>query len=515
MQNHILLNKDSIRSLLDARISNDIQTLKDLPPPESLCNLTTIAKEIHKSIKNNKKITLIGDYDVDGVVSSVIVKEFFDLISYPLDVVIPNRFKDGYGISKKLLERISADVIITVDNGINAVEAAKICEQKNIKLIITDHHNPPEILPSALICNPKLSPNFPQADICGACVAWYMCAALKKEMNLGVNMTIFLDFLALAIVSDVMPLSGINRVLLKKGIECIKNSNKTAFKILKEKYKSPVDCELISFSFAPLLNCAGRMDSAMLSYEFLCERDYAIGRKKFEHLLLLNEERKKIQNQTYLHAKDMCENSGVIVVYDESWHEGILGIVSARLSEEYKKTSIVLSTSDEGGVIKGSMRGESCMEILDSCSDLLLKYGGHNNAAGLSLKLENLEQLKDRLRFVESFYARDDLVLGEVLFKDLDDEFFNMILCYEPYGEGNFKPHFKTKAKITNIKHIGNNGGHSAFMLRDDNLYLNAIKFGEEIPKILENSEIEIVFCHAFNYYGELIVRVISYKEKE
>ena len=106
-------------------------------------------------------------------------------------------------------------------------------------------------------------------------------------------------------------------------------------------------------------------------------------------------------------------------------------------------------------------------------------------------------------------------MLGEVLFKDLDDEFFNMILCYEPYGEGNFKPHFKTKAKITNIKHIGNNGGHSAFMLRDDNLYLNAIKFGEEIPKILENSEIEIVFCHAFNYYGELIVRVISYKEKE
>jgi single-stranded-DNA-specific exonuclease len=224
-----LLTKSDLFEILSSRFERD-KRLSEIPNPALLQDGQKAAKRIADAIKSNQRIVLVGDYDVDGVSSTAIMVDFFRQIPYPLTALIPNRFKDGYGVSPTLLERIEADLIITVDNGISAIEAADICKQKGIELIITDHHTPGEILPDAYaIVNPKLSTcPYPFKDICGAEVAWLLLALLKKELELDIDMRQFLDILAIAIIADIMPLIDINRTIVKEGLRLLQNSSRPA-----------------------------------------------------------------------------------------------------------------------------------------------------------------------------------------------------------------------------------------------------------------------------------------------
>ena len=207
------LSHENLSALLGSRISTQSEKLSDIPHPSQLKNALKAAKRIADAIRKGEKIALVGDYDVDGVTSTAIVKRFFDLIPYPLVATIPNRFTDGYGVSKGVLERIDADVVFTVDNGINAVEAADVCRARGIDLIITDHHTPSDTLPDAYaIVNPKQRDcPYPFKEICGAQVGWLLMGLIKQELGLTIDMRQFFPFLALAIIADVMPLVGINR----------------------------------------------------------------------------------------------------------------------------------------------------------------------------------------------------------------------------------------------------------------------------------------------------------------
>lgn len=502
MQNLInkTLDKALIETLLKNRFENQITTLKEIPRPATLDNLTLIAQRIKAAILEQKKIAIVGDYDVDGVVSCAILQEFFAKIPYPLEIIIPNRFSDGYGISKALIENLEVQMIITVDNGINATEAADFCKQKGIELIITDHHIPAKELPNALICNPKLSAEFIEKEICGACVAWYLCGSIKEAMGLEIPMVEFLDYLALAIVSDVMPLRGINWVLLKKGLSVFKESKRVAFVLLKEYFKKyNIDSRLIGYYIVPLLNAPGRMQSAMQSYEFLIQKDSKKALAMLEQLLALNAKRKALQSTMYLEAKEQFISQRdylslpCIVVYKLNWNEGVIGIVAAMLYEEFLKPAIVFAKE---GSLKGSMRGVNCMEILGNHQQFLEGFGGHSGAAGIVLKEENLEGFKKAL--IQSQQMGDTQeknllaqrfkgVLGNLSFKEVDEELFLLLQGFEPYGYGNALPRFLTQARVREVRIFGDY--HSSIILENGGIAKEAVMFNRDLSEF-KNQEV-------------------------
>ncbi|MBD5165835.1 single-stranded-DNA-specific exonuclease RecJ [Helicobacter sp.] len=519
-----LLDIQAIEAKLAQRFAEDtIVSLKDLPLPKCLENLPKIAQRIAEAIRQNKRIVVVGDYDVDGVVSCAILYEFFKKLHYPIKVEIPNRFLDGYGLSASVISRLDCEMIITVDNGINAIEAAEICRERGIELIITDHHTPQEELPQALICNPKLSSEFPEPEICGACVAWYLCAALKNEMQSNVSMVEFLDLLALAIVSDVMPLRGINRVLLKKGLEVLRQSKRIALLGLKEHFsKYNLDAQLISYYIAPLLNCAGRMENALLAYHFLIADNFAESKQLLKKLLDLNAKRKTLQNTIYEEAKAMfCaqenhQNLPFVLVFHQSWHEGIIGIIAARLSEEFLKPSIVLTLKD--GILKGSMRSINvdCMQVLEASKEYLIAFGGHIGAAGLSLGLENLENFKQRLmklEYQQTIPAQESYfkeVLGRLPLDLIDVPFFQRIQNFEPFGQGNALPKFYTEALIIEVRYFG--AGHSSVRLQENQSKQNALVFFQDLRESV-GKKIGCIYSLQWDKYNHNVVLNLEHYE--
>ncbi|MEO1953463.1 MAG: DHH family phosphoesterase, partial [Campylobacterales bacterium] len=329
------LTKQQLYNILLSRFETQDKKLSHIPNPALLKDATKSAKRIAQAIKNNQKIVLVGDYDVDGVVSSAIMVDFFRQIPYPLEAVIPNRFNDGYGVSPSILNRIEADLIITVDNGISAIEAGKICKQRGIDLIITDHHTPSEILPDAYaIIDPKLDDcEYPFKEICGAEVAWLLLGLVKKELSLNINMGSFLDVLCIAIIADIMPLIDINRTLVKEGLKAISNSTRPASIIIRDFLNKPrISSEDIAFAIAPRINSAGRLEDASIALEFFIAQDTHSAYKQFEILNSLNEHRKETEAETTKEAIDeVDEDAKVIVVAREDWHEGVVGIVASRL----------------------------------------------------------------------------------------------------------------------------------------------------------------------------------------
>ena len=472
-----LLNKSDIFELLSQRFESEDKKLSQIPNPALLQDATKSAKKIAQAIRENKRITLVGDYDVDGVSSTAIMVDFFRQIPYPLEAIIPNRFTDGYGVSPNVLNRVDADLVITVDNGIAAVGAAQICKERNIELIITDHHTPSEILPEAFaIVDPKLSTcEYPFKEICGAQVAWLLLALVKKELNLAIDMKQFLDILAIAIIADIMPLIDINRTLVKEGLKLIMNSNRPSSVIIRDFLnKSVVTSEDIAFQIAPRINSAGRLEDASIALEFFTATSTAKAYKQFELLGKLNDLRKATEAECTQEAMESASGEDdVIVVWGKNWHEGVVGIVAARLVEKFARPAIVLSC--ENGVAKGSARsiGEvSIYELIKENEHLLTKFGGHKMAAGLGLLEEDIDAFRIAINKTASKLDPDDFipkdtVMGILSSDDIDMELLNLLESFEPFGEANHRPRFLLKdAEVVSIKLMGADKSHSRIEVR-------------------------------------------------
>jgi len=472
-----ILNKQTLFELLSSRFSDEDKKLSQIPNPALLHDGVKAAKKIAKSIRENKHITLVGDYDVDGVSSSAIMVDFFRQIPYPLEVIIPNRFKDGYGVSPSVLQRIDTDLIITVDNGISAIEAAKICKERSIELIITDHHTPAEILPEAYaIVDPKLSScKYPFSEICGAQVAWLLLGLLKKELSLEINMKQFLDILAIAIIADIMPLTDINRTLVKEGLKVLMNSNRPASIIIRDFLnKSIINSEDIGFQIAPRINAAGRLEDASIALDFFTSTDTHEAYKLFDRLDKLNELRKDTEAQTT--QKALLQGNAqdkVVVVSGEGWHEGVVGIVAARVVDNFERPAIVLSC--ENGIAKGSARsiGEvNIYELIKENESFLSKFGGHKMAAGLGLKEENIDAFrvainKSASKINEKDFLPKEDIIGIMPSDEIDLELLSLLDNFEPYGEANNRPLFLVKdAQILEIKLFGKEKNHSKIIIR-------------------------------------------------
>jgi len=477
MTDSSLITKETLLRILSSRFSSEEKKLSQIPNPALLQDASNAAKKIANAIRENKKITLVGDYDVDGVSSTAIMVDFFRQIPYPLEAIIPNRFRDGYGVSPNVLERIDSDLVITVDNGISAIEAAKICQERGIELIITDHHTPSEILPEAFaIVDPKLfTCEYPFKEICGAQVAWLLLALVKKELNLTIDMKQFLDILAVAIIADIMPLIDINRTLVKEGLKLMMHSTRPSSIIIRDFLnKSTITSEDIAFAIAPRLNSAGRLEDASIALEFFTATDTNAAYRQFELLGKLNDLRKETEKQTTLNAVEKVNASDkVIVVAGENWHEGVVGIVAARLVDKFAKPTIVLSIED--GVAKGSARSigdVNIYELIKENEHLLTKFGGHKMAAGLGLLEEDITAFKDAINATASLLDPKDFipkehVTGILSTDDVDLELLDLLESFEPYGEANLRPSFLIKdAEVVSIKLMGSDKSHSRIEIR-------------------------------------------------
>ena len=471
------LDKRALFELLSSRFKDEEKKLSQIPNPALLQDASNAALKISNAIRENRRITLVGDYDVDGVSSTAIMVDFFRQIPYPLEAIIPNRFRDGYGVSPNVLERIDADLVITVDNGISAIEAARVCKERGIELIITDHHTPGDILPEAFaIVDPKLpSCEYPFVEICGAQVAWLLLALVKKELKLDIDMKQFLDILAIAIIADIMPLIDINRTLVKEGLKLIMTSNRPSSIIIRDFLdKSNISSEDIAFQIAPRLNSAGRLEDASIALDFYTAADTNRAYKQFELLGQLNDLRKDTEKQTTLNAIEKVDESDkVIVVAGKGWHEGVVGIVAARLVDKFGKPAIVLSI--ENGIAKGSARSigdVSIYELIKDNEQLLTKFGGHKMAAGLGLTEENITAFKKAINETASKLDPNDFIpkdktIGILSTDEIDLELLDLLESFEPYGEANPRPSFLLEnAEVVSIKLMGSDKSHSRIEVR-------------------------------------------------
>jgi len=496
------ITKSKLHEILSARNGNNpYSKLADIPKPDSFKDIKKATSRIKEAILNKETITIVGDYDVDGVVSTTIIVDFFEKINYKVNYIIPNRFKHGYGLSTKIVDLIDDGLVITVDNGISAVASSKLLKEKGVDLIITDHHTVGDELPEALaIVNPKQADcGFPFKEICGAQVAWYLCAAVKSELNLEVKMSDFLDLLCVAIIADIMPMTSLNFTMVKQGLKKIKTSTRPAFIELnacmrKEKFIS----DDIGFLIAPKINSAGRMEDASTALKFLLSKTTREAQDGLYALNDLNDYRKTLQEEISCKAMaEVSEEDTVIVVWGEDWHEGVIGIVASKLSNHYKKPAFVLSITD--GVAKGSARsnGEiNLHEIITQTQDLLLGFGGHKNAAGLSLVKENLTLFKKNINEIVQFNDKPlhnhIPTIGVLDVSSVDLDFISIIEEFEPYGLENTKPIFQIEnAVILKEEFIGKDQNHLKLTLKVDGHIIEALKFHNNYK--LNKNKIDLV----------------------
>ena len=483
------LNIKDIENILQNRIKNDkYQTLKSMPTPENFKDIDKATKRIVDAIKNDETINLVGDYDVDGVTSTAIMVSFFSALGVEINYIIPNRFEHGYGLSPLILEQIYDGIIITVDNGISAVESAQICKQRGLDLIITDHHTVGDVLPDAYaIVNPKQSDcPFPFSEICGAQIAWYLCASIKKELKFDYNLMELFDLLSLAIVADIMPMVSLNKTMVKAGLKVLQKSMRPAMVVLRERYDlKTVTEEDIGFKIAPLINCAGRMADPSIALEFLLSFDEVEANMQLDYLIELNESRKEDQLKMFNEAKEQVEDSdNVVVVSSKDWNEGIVGIVASKLCEKYNKPAIVFSINE--GVSKASCRSTSDInlyELIKTCASLLNGFGGHKQAAGLSINTDKLENFKILInQKIKTLPKLDEDTnrnsLGSFNLINVHNEVYNLIESYRPFGITNPYPIFTfNNLEIFNITKMGKNKEYSKLVVGDGKNIIEVVIF--------------------------------------
>lgn len=508
------ITKNRLFEILSARHGNNpYSRLADIPNPDNFKDIKKATSRIKEAINNNETITIVGDYDVDGVISTTIMLDFFEAINVKVNHIIPNRFEHGYGLSTKIVDLINDGLVITVDNGISAYEASIKLKEKNIDLIITDHHTVGDKLPLAYaIVNPKqIDCNFEFKDICGAQVAWYLCAAIKKELDYKVNMGDYLDLLCIAIIADIMPMTTLNYTMVKQGLKKFKNSTRIALKKFNEIIsKQTILSDDIGFLIAPKLNSAGRMDDASIALEFLLSKNYSQADEALSLLEELNNFRKSLQEEISKKADFISnKNDNAVIVWGENWHEGVIGIVASKLSNTYKKPAFIFSIHNK--IAKGSARANSDINLYDlinKTSHLLLGYGGHKNAAGLSLKVENLEEFKliinnELEKFKDKLHI-EPITLGELDISSVDLEFLSIIEEFEPYGLENDRPLFKvSNTTLIKCDLIGKDKNHLKLTLNNDGIVFEAFKFNDSNTQLPKNLDL-IISVSKNEFRGEI-----------
>lgn len=454
--------------------------------PHLLKDVDKAAEIIAEGIAGKKAMRIIGDYDIDGVNATYILLEGIRRCGGNVDAAIPDRMKDGYGINEHLIEQALSDgkeLLITCDNGIAAINEINFAKEKGMTVVVTDHHEIPyrnteqgkEFLRSNAdaIVNPKQADcPYPCKGICGAVVAWKLVQVLYERMDIPVvEADIFIENAGFATVGDVMDLTGENRILVKLGLKALEHTKNPGMKALIAKNKlsdKPLSAYHIGFVLGPCINASGRLDTAKRSLELLLERDEVKASALAGELVELNESRKYMTQQETQKALEQIEKEGrekdkVLVVYLPECHESLAGIIAGRIREAYQRPVFVLTRGEEG--VKGSGRSIEAYSMFDKMTEvaeLFTKYGGHPMAAGLSMREEDIDKLREQLNQKAELSEED---MAEVVRLDavLPMSYFTVdtirqLSVLEPCGKSNTRPVFADRnIKITRAGIVGVN----------------------------------------------------------
>jgi len=441
--------------------------LADLHDPFLMADMHNAVSRLTLAMQKNEKILVYGDYDVDGTTSVSLVYKFLKQFYSNIDFYIPDRYSEGYGISISGIEYAAANdfkLIIALDCGIKAVEKVKFATSLGVDFIICDHHTPDAVLPPAVaVLDPKRDDcNYPYEHLSGCGVGFKLMQAFAITNNIDfIHLTPLLDLLALSIASDIVPITGENRILAFFGLKQINSNPSIGLKGIID-VCGLADKEItisdIVFKIGPRINASGRMKQASEVVELLVSGDQAFVKEKSDTINDYNNDRKDLDKGitdeaiAIIEADLRYKSRKSIVVHKGDWHKGVIGIVASRLTEEYYKPSIVLANSN--GLASGSARSVSGFDIykaIDSCRDLLETFGGHMYAAGLSMKEENIPAFTERFEqyvadniLEEQTYPQIDI--DAILeFKDISPKFFRVLKQFAPFGPGNMKPVFVSK----------------------------------------------------------------------
>lgn len=499
-------------------------TINKLSDPFDLAGMKKAVERIMKARRDKEKILICGDYDADGLTATSILLEGLKKLSIQADYFIPDRFKNGYGFGMSGVDKalaIGANLIITVDCGISSFETVAMANKLGIEVIITDHHEPLSgmdndqtfMLPDAFtVVNPKISTcSYQQSFLSGAGVAFKIVQALFGNTD---DIFEMLDLAALGTVADIVPLLGDNRIFVKEGIALIQSGERAGIKALKsvagirQDFLKPT---FLSFVLVPRLNAAGRMSNAADVVRLLTTKSETEAEELALWLNELNIQRQRIEEIVYNEAiqliKKMEPVEGAVVVASENWHEGVIGIVAARLAEEYYRPAFVFSMNDN--VLKGSARSIPPFDIyggLTECRDLLSGFGGHKQAAGISLRADRLGDFRQRIsEIVLSSLSEDDLIPFlnidvSVRIADINIELINELSRFEPFGFGNDEPLFGAKGlQPLNPRIVGNN--HLKMYLRQNGRGIDSIgfDFGGYLQIIGANALLDAAFHPTIN----------------
>ncbi len=501
------LNSNEVISLLTLRNLNaGYNSLVDIPHFSLMKDMILGAKRLADAVRNKEDIYCIADYDADGSCAGAVCVSFFDDINYPIKWLIPDRFTDGYGVSPTILRRIEhADVIFTVDNGIVAHEAAKVCRERDIDLIITDHHTPGEKIPDCYaVIDPQQSDcTYPFKEISGCFVAWLLCSAIKHELGLNIDMRKYLDLVALSTITDVMPLTGINRHVVQYGLKKINTFKRPFFKELAlSMNREYFTYEDLGFQIGPRINAAGRLKNASIAVKALLANDIEAKQCVYE-LTDINQYRKTIQNDALEDILKLANGqTDFIVVYSANLHEGIIGIIAAKIAETIGYPTIIL-TNGTDGLLKGSGRTVGTVDIfklVNENSHYLEKFGGHAGACGLSLKKENLDIFTQGIRNSSAKLPRESFKLlntaiGELHPTDINLDFYYQLEQFAPFGESNEAPVFQCmEATVLQSKPVGKERDHTRLTLNWKGTEISIMAFNCHAEMYPKNSKV------TFNY---------------
>ena len=441
--------------------------LADLHNPFLMADMDKAVERLTKAMQHNEKILIYGDYDVDGTTSVSLVYKFLKQFYSNVDFYIPDRYNEGYGISIQGIDFAAENnfkLVIALDCGIKAVEKVKYANTKGVDFIICDHHTPDAVLPPAVaVLDSKRSDcNYPYKHLSGCGVGFKLMQAFCQINNIDLSqLTVLLDLVALSIASDIVPITGENRILAYYGLKQMNSNPGIGLKSILEVCglaDKEISISDIVFKIGPRINASGRMKLASEAVELLVSSNPAFAREKSGTINEYNNDRKDLDKNITDEAIQLIASDEVyssrksLVVYKPDWHKGVIGIVASRLSEEYYKPSIVLTKSN--GFASGSARsvpGFDIYKAIDSCRDLLQNFGGHMYAAGLTMVEENIPAFTERFeQFVaenileEQTYPQIDI--DAVLeFKDITPKFFRVLKQFGPFGPGNMKPVFVSK----------------------------------------------------------------------
>lgn len=492
---------EMLAKLILAREIEDVDmflngTLEDLKDPYKMKDMKKFVERIDKTKENNEKICIYGDYDVDGITSITVMYKF--LTNLGLDVIyyLPDRLMEGYGVNTGALDKIKNEgvkLVITVDCGITAVEEVNYAKSIGLDMCITDHHECSDKLPEAIcIVNPKQKDDETFSMLAGVGVAFKCITALAQKYNMPKDSYLkYLDIVALGTISDIVPLVDENRVISKFGLEMMKKTKNLGLKALLNiiNFKN-IDSTMVSFGMAPRINACGRMGNAGVAVELLLEKDKIKADNLATKLNNQNTKRQQVEKKIFDAAEKMIQKNHLdlknsIVLYNENWHNGVIGIVASRLVNMYYKPVILLTK--ENGVVRGSGRcptGFSLYDTLTKCKESLIQFGGHELAAGLSIEEDKIKEFTDVFEKVVT-----DGIVGEVKqiisvderinYRDLNVNLLKDISTLKPYGQANREPLFLYKGlKVQSIRTIKEDK-HLKLTLRDDKYQIEALAFSQ------------------------------------